>query len=350
MSPRTRLGIGAGLAVLGLVVALLLRVDRPQLAAPLREVAETPLQQPRSSLSTERTLDAPEERRAVDADPRPHDADRTDQVSFHYADGQPAAGLALYRTDGTLETNETGIHEDVPHWTHHLGPAGELSAQAARELGSTLAVRLCEFAVEVLPFEPALESNYVLSSMVKQPIALDVELGEDSAAMTIWLQSIETQQFWNSSVLGDDTSPAPFADRYRLSAKHLSAPLLVAFAQVTLTGAQPVVQLRLPRGEYRLGTVTCPFGWWMDESRVRIDGAELRLSARRVPITHVILPLDAGGRVIAPKRVVVYSQEKPRPGFAESSGDVEARFILDGDGLAVAQRGGQALKSTRSSL
>jgi hypothetical protein len=269
------------------------------------------------------------------------------RISFRYEDDRSANGLALYRADSLTEIYERAIKRDAAHWTHRLDALGELDSRAAAELGSLVAVRASDDAVELVPFDPNKTREYTLTPLVDQQFRLtDAPNGREFSA-EIDLSSADFHKF--GSYFDYLTDRIEFlADGVTLLARS-PEHLVVAYKRMKLKSAGPILTLKLPRGDYWLSCISCTVGAWMSRTNASVDGTPIDLPLTSVPVTHVLLKRDENGNVRVPQHVRIYVRTKSHDGLAGSSGELELDFEVTGQEMLVNERWRDTSADGRSS-
>lgn len=259
-----------------------------------------------------------------------------DRILFRFDDGTPAKGLPLYRADVVKTSYPRAIREDPPNWTYRLDSAGELVLAGKVDLGSIVAVRLSDSAVELVPLDPTRVREYELRSLTDQEFVLRGGPGGPDTSAEIELRGGDNRQFSSYVAYEQDARRTGFADHYSVEAKELPSGSVVAYARLGFTGERPSARLRLPKGTYDLQPVSCPFGWWWKGMTALLDGTPVEISLTPVPITRVRLPLDADGATRTPLEVRLFIDTKT-PDSAPSSGELQLHFEVHDDEVSVAQ-------------
>src|SRR5260221_2833096 len=159
MSRRGQRAILGGLLLAAslLLLAVLLHFRSPGRTASAVDRAASAYSEPTvdrvdSSVDAAKNAPVPTPKREVLADGSAA-ASVPGRVVFRFDDGSPAAGLSLYRADVVKTVYPQAIREGAPNWNYRLGSAGELVLDGKVDLGSIVAVRLSDIAVELVPLD-----------------------------------------------------------------------------------------------------------------------------------------------------------------------------------------------------
>jgi hypothetical protein len=287
----------------------------------------------------------PEGSRAREAVNTPSASDRNAGAeptgpSFVFLDGRPAAGLRLYCADLPNAVWGTALVESPPQWQYTLDPSGRLPADTKLPSGATLAIRLCDRAIETVRIDAGRTRPYELSPPRRQSLVLNGGSGESGFHVEVDLQSVDIDPYslpeggqhfraWNRRPHLADRSSVQIARAGDRST-------LLALAHVELDEENRTVELDLPDGTYHVLPGRCSIGWWPATKDVELAGGSTAISVGTVPVTEATLPKGKDGHVLVPTSVRLIVAVL-KPDGANSEGELELPFEVVGDRLRTSQ-------------
>jgi hypothetical protein len=315
------------------------RVVAPVEHTPSANIAEQrPTSVPRSALETAKVESSPTSSTA--RTPAPDESNEPSShklITFRFESGEPAAGLGLYRADVAMTVYDRAITNQRPNWSLRLGSRGELPIERASELGRFIAVRLSDVAVELMPFEPSRQLEYVLPTVVDQPITLAGLPSREGISIELALERLESCTTGSAIDYKNKLDGVAFADRFSFEVRTLDSLCTAAYSRLHFDSDHPSGRLRLPTGDYGIAPLHAAVGWWMNYATVHVDGTPINLPLVQVPVTQVLLRHEANGEIWRPDRVRILIVAAPHDGFAGSSSEVELDFENEGDHLKVGE-------------
>jgi hypothetical protein len=329
--------VAFGLGLLGLLIQFArvgstsTRAREPEAGSSIPPRADV---RPGPSLESSRSRETADPSAAADYDRR---EERTG-LAFTFSDGRPASGLRLYSAEVPSANWTLALHDEVPRWQHVLDPAGRLAAGTSFADGATLAIRMCDAAVETVCIESARTRPYELPPIRPQTFVVSGGPGDADFGVELELRSVDVDLCGQPDGLQVSSSGPPFADRYSVrAAKAADRPALLALVDVKIDSKLPAPAVDLPNGSYRVITRRCSIGWWPTADRIELAGGSTSIGVASVPVTDAVLPKREDGRVREPVSVRLFVADA-RPGEARSSGEIELPFEIVGDRLRVSER------------
>ena len=259
---------------------------------------------------------------------------------FRLAGDKPAAGLRLYRAGDKSILGPCVIKAGPALWDYQLGSDGELDDNKASALGDHVALRLSSDAVEVIPFDPSSTRTYNVTAVIEQRFTLPAGLDASMDFVEIAVEGQDLSRFVgavdyrNPSVLDE----VGFADKYIIKVKPSEPRVMAVYARRRLDRTNPTATVQIPRGMYTLVPIGCSPGWSCGRTALEVNGTTFELSLTKVPVTFITLRRDDSGNVQVPRRVTLSMHTAAHDGMAETSGEVELQYSIDGQRMTVGER------------